>query len=261
MNVAANFSAIAGAGTVTLVWRKIEPRGHVGGSKAQQQWGMRNRNGPRFQRAKTFWPTQVAWAVLVVGIVVVGIRPARAHDTLVRTRIETKSLCYCGCEGAGGNLCMGGCAPSDDRNLQGRNLQGQNLQGLNLPAAFSCGTKPASSTLQSAPVRGTRSRKHNRIEDARLGKTPMPGGYDQPQQQIIFVYIINKVSIQMVLLGRKYVPHWDKICRSTGAEVISPLGLKNLLNNRPSMKLAMEVRYLTGVVPKLGGQSRLSSRG
>ena len=76
-----------------------------------------------------------------------------------------------------------------------------------------------------------------------------------------FFDITNKVSIQIVLLWRKYVPHWDKICRSTGVEVISPLGLKNLLNDRPSMKLAMEVRYLTGVVPKLGGQSRLSSRG
>ena len=90
----------------------------------------------------------------------------------------------------------------------------------------------------------------------------MPGGYDQPQQQISFVYIINKVRIQMVLLCRKYVPHWDKsYAVRPGPRLFPPLGLKNLLNNRPSMKLAMEVRYLTGVVPKLGGQSRLSSRG
>jgi hypothetical protein len=88
-----------------------------------------------------------------------------------------------------------------------------------------------------------------------------PVGYDQPQQQILF-NIANKVKhTKIVLLCRQYVPQWDKICRSTGAEVLSPLGLKNLINNRPSTQLAMEVRYLTSVVPKLGGQSRLSSRG
>ena len=78
----------------------------------------------------------------------------------------------------------------------------------------------------------------------------------------ILFNIANKVKhTKIVLLCRQYVPQWDKICRSTGAEVISPLGLKNLINNRPNLQLAMEVRYLTSVVPKLGGQSRLSSRG
>ena len=65
----------------------------------------------------------------------------------------------------------------------------------------------------------------------------------------------------MVLLCRKYVRHWDKATPFDRADIISPLGLKNLIKNRPNLQLAMEVRYLTGVVPKLGGQSRLSSRG
>jgi hypothetical protein len=93
------------------------------------------------------------------------------------------------------------------------------------------------------------------------GKEPDAGsgGYDIPEPQ--FFYIANKVSIQMVLLGRKYVPHWDKATPFDRADIISPLGLKNLIKNRPNLQLAMEVRYLTGVVPKLGGQSRLSSRG
>jgi hypothetical protein len=76
------------------------------------------------------------------------------------------------------------CESSDDHSLQGQNR----------PAAFSCGTKPASSTLQSAPVRGTHSRKHNHIEDARLEKAPMAGGYDMPHHQILFD-VDNKVTL------------------------------------------------------------------
>jgi hypothetical protein len=100
------------------------------------------------------WGVRRSRFKLVVMLVALSLPPARADQGPAGKKIETRKVCYCGCDSeSGAPMCMKMCEVPQYQNRSW---------------ATSCRRKPVNVAPHVTPSPAIHSRKRNRIEDARL---------------------------------------------------------------------------------------------